>query len=242
MITDKAERQILQGFEYWEVATEKQDLPLYRAAVGLLKSGLNEAAEPIPYLSGMLALLSYEAGALAFQQKSNDAGLMMKSARIHANTALNDDPHDFRSHLVLTYLAADAITEKVTFDDVVAPTDGAGGILGKIFGTAFKAGQAASTRNQFCNEVGALIGSFGHMTREDPNCRDFLFYSERLSGVAEFCRELGLHKQVEAIYRTIADVDPNNLSYDDVDADDVPEYQGAVAHVCTLAEAYLGGI
>lgn len=227
-----------KGFELWSIAQKEQNLPHYRSAIALIKSGLNEATEPVPYWWGMLALLNYEAGVLAYQQSATDANLLVKSAEIHARTALRDNSLDFRSQLVLTYLAGDAITEKVTFEDVV----NGGGVLGTIFGTAIKGTRAHSSRSKFCNHIDILLQAFDKAMHEDPDCRTFLELSERLSGIADFCRDMGLQKQEKVIYRAIADVDFTTLTYDDLDTKEAKEFREMVDNVSTLAEVYLEGI
>lgn len=231
----------------WDVAGEQDSIPAYKNAEGLFLLALKKAGKPIPRIHSFLSMLYYEL-AICYSKKQGRnsaryANEAVKSATKYADTALQNEPLEFRAQLIKTYIAGDNVLFlNGGVSNLVPESRGVSAIFeiaGRAIGTGAAAAQVSVSKSNFKKELERLLAIYNEFAANYVMpAAEFFFFANRLLGIAEFCSENRLFGPKE-IYTIVANINIDELDFDDFDPEVKSEALVEITYFKTLAEAHL---
>lgn len=228
----------------WETATEHQNLNAYNNTVSLFLLAIKKSPQPIARLHSWLCMVYYEM-AICYANASNADRWVTKSlnsALEQANMALRLDSLEFRAQLIKTYISSDKLLYMKGGVSNLLPSnssgfiDGVFEVMGRAIGTGIAAGRVEATRVKFKTELTALLTMYNKLFSEYYiDATEFLFYSDQLMTIADYCTINHLWGGRE-IYSSILAVMLDDLKFDNLDGELKAEVSGEIVRIRTLAE------
>lgn len=231
----------------WDVASEQDSIPAYKNAEGMFLLALKKAGKPIPRIHSFLAMLYYEL-AICYSKKQERnsakyANEAVKLATKYADTALQNEPLEFRAQLIKTYIAGDNVLFlNGGVSNLVPESSGVSAIFeiaGRAIGTGAAAAQVSVSKSNFKKELERLFAIYNELAvNYVMPATEFFFFANKLLGIADFCSENRLFGPKE-IYTIVANVNIDELDFDDFDPEVKSEALAEITYFKTLAEARL---
>jgi hypothetical protein len=232
----------------WDFASEQNSIPAYKNAKGLFLLALKKAGKPIPRIHSFLAMLYYDL-AICYSKKQDRnsaryANEAIKSATKYADTALQNEPLEFRAQFIKTCIVGDNILflNAKTLNSALESRGVMGNffeVVGRVIGIGAGAAQVSVSKSNFKKELERLLAIYDEFSANYVMpASEVFFFANKLLGIAEFCSENRLFGPKE-IYTIIANINVEELDFDDLDSEVKAEVLEDINYFKTLAEARL---
>lgn len=233
------------AMQEWQTASDRQNLGAYNNAVSFMLIAIKKAGQVVPRFHSLLAMMYYEMAACQAQAGGRNADKLanqsLASAQQQATIALQNNPLEFRAQLVKTWIAGDNVLFMKGGASNLLPTsrgfaEALGETFGRAIGTSIAAAQSQTSKSNFKKELTKLLDIFNTWFGDYyVDATEFVFAATNLMNLADVCSEDKLF-EAGKIYAGIANVNLDDLKYDDVSPDDQEDLQQEIYRIRVLAE------
>ncbi len=236
------------AMQEWGTASKNQSMSSFNNAISFMLLAIKKAPEPLEKIHAFFAMIYYEAATCQSQESGRNVEKKVKAlidnALQQANTALEIHPLSFNAQLVKTYVASDNILYMQGGASNLVPKAGfsAAGVtefLVRAGSMGVAAGKVGVSQAKFKKEAGRLLEIYSEIfTEYYMDASDFIDFTGELFNVADFCSRNQLSGAKE-IFSGIANVDLNDLRYEDYSDEEKAAMEAEVVRLHSLAEGRL---